>query len=208
MLDILVIDDDPMIGVLLRGGLDPARFSLSVTESAAEGIALCESGSFDFAILDYRMPGKSGLEVAETLRRRNIPFLMLSAYTDDEIAVQAAHRGALGYLVKPVTPRQVELAIDTALARVKDMDNLSRAAEVSGVVGVAVGLVMAAFGIPRMEALERLRSYCRPLNLTLREVSQEITTLFELIDAEDRPPDVDAIRDYLLKERPKTKKPS
>ncbi len=201
MLDILVIDDDPMIGKLLQGGLDPDRFSLSVTDSALDAIAMCESTSFDFVILDYRMPGRSGLEVADTLRRRQIPFLILSAYTDEEIAVQAARHGAQGYLVKPVTPRQVELAIDTALARVKDINHLARAAEVSGVVGVAVGLVMAAFGISRMEALVKLRGYCRPRNQTLRDVSLEITNLFELrVDAGSRTAAADALKDYLLKQ--------
>jgi len=200
MLDVLVVDDDPMIGLLLQGGLDPARFSVSITDSAFDAIAMCETSSFDFVILDYRMPGKSGLEVAHTLRRRHIPFLMLSACTDEEVALEAAKHGALGYLVKPVTPRQVELAIDTALARVNEINNLSKAAEVSGAVGVAVGLVMAAFGISRMKALERLRAYCRPRNLTLRDVSLEITNLFEIrIDAGSRMPAVDALKDYLLK---------
>jgi response regulator NasT len=178
-LDILIVDDDPMIGRLLQGGINAQRFSVSVAESGADAIAMCESSSFDLVVLDYRMPGKSGLDVASALRELKIPFFMLSAFSDDKIAQQAARYGALGYLVKPVTPRQVELAIDTALSRAEEIGNLGRAAEVSGVVGVAVGLVMGAYGISRITALEKLRAFCRPRNRTLKEVSLEITDVLE-----------------------------
>jgi response regulator NasT len=178
-LDILIVDDDPMIGLLLQGGMDAARFSVSVADSGAEAIAMCKSSWFDFVVVDYQMPGKSGLDVASTLHDRNIPFVMLSAFADSRIEQEAAKQGALGYLIKPVTPRQVELAIDTGLARAEEISNLARAAEVSGVVGVAVGLVMGAFNSSQEQALNILRAFCRPENRTLRDVSREITNLFE-----------------------------
>ena len=193
LLDILIVDDDPMIRLLLQGGINADRFSVSVTESGSDAIAMC-----DFVILDYRMPGKSGLDVASTLHRQKIPFIMLSAFSDETIVQRAARFGALGYLVKPVTPKQVELAIDTALARAGEIGNLVRAVEVSGIVGIAVGLVMVSYGISRMRALEKLRSFCRPRNRTLKEVSLEITNLFELhLDTGSQKSPCDALEDYL-----------
>lgn len=198
VLDILVVDDDPMIGLMLQGGVDSARFSVSVTDSGFDAIAMCETSRFDFVVLDYQLPGKSGLDVADTLRRLEIPFIVLSAFADEQFARQAARYGALGYLVKPVTPKEVELAIDTALARADEIGHLSRAAEVSGVVGIAVGLVMAAYGTTQMGALEKLRSFCRPRNQTLKQVSLRIANLFELhLAAGSHNPAGDALRDYL-----------
>ncbi|MEA3243741.1 MAG: response regulator [Pseudomonadota bacterium] len=198
LLDILIVDDDPMIRLLLQGGINADRFSVSVTESGSDAIAMCDANPFDFVILDYRMPGKSGLDVASALHRQKIPFIMLSAFADETIVQRAARFGALGYLVKPVTPKQVELAIDTALARAGEIGNLVRAAEVSGIVGIAVGLVMVSYGISRMRALEKLRSFCRPRNRTLKEVSLEITNLIELhIDTGSQKSPCDALEEYL-----------
>jgi len=198
LLDILIVDDDPMIRLLLQGGINADRFSVSVTDSGSDAIAMCDANPFDFVILDYRMPGKSGLDVASTLHRQKIPFIMLSAFSDETIVQRAARFGALGYLVKPVTPKQVELAIDTALARAGEIGNLVRAVEVSGIVGIAVGLVMVSYGISRMRALEKLRSFCRPRNRTLKEVSLEITNLFELhLDTGSQKSPCDALEDYL-----------
>jgi DNA-binding response OmpR family regulator len=187
-----------MIGLLLQGGLNAERFSVSVIDSGSDAIAMCDANPFDFVILDYRMPGKSGLDVASTLHRQQVPFIMLSVFADESVVQRAARLGALGYLVKPVTPKQVELAIDTALARAAEIGNLARAAEVSGVVGIAVGLVMVSYGISRMIALEKLRAFCRPRNRTLKEVSLEIANLFELrLDASSQKSPCHALEDYL-----------
>ena len=122
---------------------------------------------------------------------------MLSAFADETIVQRAARFGALGYLVKPVTPKQVELAIDTALARADEIGNLARAVEVSGVVGIAVGLVMASYAIPRMKALEKLRAFCRPRNRKLKEVSLEIANLFELgLESDARKSATEVLAEY------------
>lgn len=202
-LDVLIVDDDPMIGMLLQGGIDAERFSVSVAHSGREAIAMCESSAFDLVVLDYQMPGKSGLEVAGVLREKQIPFVMLSAFADSRIEQRAARQGALGYLIKPVTPKQVELAVNTALARADEINNLARAAEVSGIVGVAVGLVMGASGRSRMQALETLRAFCRPRNRTLKHVSLEVTNLYEMRLASGGAASAcDALRSYLNTARP------
>ena len=179
-LDVLVVDDDPLIGVLLQGGMDTSRFAVSVAHSGREALAMCDCSRFDMVVLDYQMPGKSGLTVAGVLREKQIPFIMLSAFAESRIEQRAARQGALGYLVKPVTPKQVELAIDTALARAEEINNLARAAEVSGIVGVAVGLVMGAAGGSRMQALDTLTRFCRPQNRPLRQVAAELMNLYEM----------------------------
>jgi DNA-binding response OmpR family regulator len=197
-LDVLIVDDDPMIGLLLQGGLDVARFSVSVALSGREAICMCDASGFDLVVLDYQMPGTSGLEVARVLRRKKIPFVMLSAFVDSRIEQRAARRGALAYLVKPVTPKQVELAIDTAVARAEEINSLERAAKVSGIVGVAAGLVMGALGSSRMQALNILRAICRPRNQTLKDLSLEVTNVYEIRLMSSGPESAyDALRKYL-----------
>jgi len=202
-LDVLIVDDDPLIGLLLQGGMDAKRFAVSVAHSGREAIAMCDSSCFDLVVLDYQMPGKSGLEVAGVLRDRQIPFVMLSAFAETRIEQRAARLGALGYLIKPVTPRQVELAIDTALARAEEISNLARAAEVSGIVGVVVGLVMGAAGKSRMEALDALTRFCRPQNRSLKRVGMELTNLYEMrLSSGGEAAAREALRDYLGSEQP------
>jgi Response regulator receiver domain. len=111
---LLLVDDERLVLATLAQGLSKAGYAVSTAESVDEAEALLASGERpDLVILDVSMPGRNGLELAERLHSfDHIPFLLLTAYSDQAIVEQAAACGALGYLVKPVDTRQLVPAIE------------------------------------------------------------------------------------------------
>ena len=80
-------------------------------------------------LLDHRMPGMTGMELQETLveRGETIPVIFLSAHGDIPMAMQAVHRGALDFLVKPVDPEVLVEAVRKAVQ--KSLDEVRTADE-------------------------------------------------------------------------------
>jgi response regulator NasT len=179
--DILLVDDDPVIRLMFGEGIKLDRFRITALGDGEHTLAACANQHFDLAIIDQELPDTTGLELAKTLKKDfNIPFIFLTASDDYETISAAAELGALGYLVKPVTPIQMTAEIDATLSRSREIDNLGRAIEVSGIVSVAVGLVMQGQHISRDEALTRLRAICRPRNLPLKNLSEMLVDAFEI----------------------------
>lgn len=106
---ILLVDDDRLVLSTLSMGVARAGYRVVTAESADDAEAFLASGERpDLAILDVRMPGTSGLALAERLRSLDhIPFMLLTAYSDPETVERATASGALAYLVKPVDRKSV-----------------------------------------------------------------------------------------------------
>ncbi|MEM7197606.1 MAG: response regulator transcription factor [Pseudomonadota bacterium] len=124
---ILVVDDDRQIRELLQKFL--ARFGYAVTtaQNADDAEEKMRSIVYDVLVLDVMMPGRSGLEFAQDVRRtQDVPILMLTAKgaTDDRIIGLEA--GADDYLPKPFEPRELLLRIQSLIRRTERMaGNLS-----------------------------------------------------------------------------------
>ena len=185
---ILIADDDLLVLATLAGGLREAGF---LVDEAADGEAAIEQGVDappDLAILDFRMPGASGIEVARRLREEaGVPCLFLSAYDDEAAVEMAVAEGALGYVVKPVSINQLIPAVRTALERSRDIGSLRSnearmavALERSRDISSAIGLVMSQLHYGREDAFEALRACARSQRRKLYEVTAE------LVDAQDR----------------------
>lgn len=177
---ILLVDDDPVIRLAISEGIRNERFSISPVRDGREALAACGQLRYDLAIIDQELPDTSGLELAKRLKFDfAIPFIFLTASDDFQIVSAAARLGALGYLVKPVTPSQVSAEIEASLSRSREIYNLERAIEVSGIVSVALGLVMHSQGIGREDALLLLQGICRPRNQTLKQLSEKLVDSHE-----------------------------
>jgi response regulator NasT len=94
----------------------------------------------DIAIVDVVMPERSGLELVPRLRGDEIPFVMLSAYSDASIVEQATDAGALGYLIKPVDEVRLLPAIEAALACAARLDDLAKFAVNCRARSTAIGI--------------------------------------------------------------------
>jgi DNA-binding response OmpR family regulator len=113
-MNVLVIEDDPTVGGFIRRGLEEQRYRVSLVPNGEEGERIAASESFDVVILDMRLPGKSGLDVLQSLRSRGFetPVLVLTAQDAVDAKVRTFRAGADDYVTKP-------FAFEELLARVE-----------------------------------------------------------------------------------------
>lgn len=118
---LLVIDDNPVNCDLLMRRLGRQGYHAVAVESGADALKLLEQEQFDLILLDLLMPGMSGIEVLEKLKRdavlRNIPVIVLSALDDMEMIVRCVLLGADDYLFKPFNPVLLKARIAASLEK-------------------------------------------------------------------------------------------
>jgi two-component system phosphate regulon response regulator OmpR len=115
---LLVVDDDAPLRTLLHRYLSSNGFRVSVAASAAEARELMKSFVFDLLILDWMMPGETGLELTSSLRAQSqIPVLLLTARGEAEDRIKGLEQGADDYLPKPFEPRELLLRVGNLLKR-------------------------------------------------------------------------------------------
>ncbi|MDX1632969.1 MAG: response regulator transcription factor [Thermoanaerobaculia bacterium] len=119
---ILVVDDEPDARLLMRNALEAEGFEVWLAEDADEAEALIEErGLPHLAILDIVMPGRSGLELGESLLEfSDLPIVFLSAVDDEETIVEAIDQYAEDYVTKPFNPEELAVRTKRILRRVSD----------------------------------------------------------------------------------------
>jgi len=100
---ILVIEDDPEVADALREGLEAEHIEVAVARTGEEGFYLANAGTYDLVLLDLMLPGRNGIDVLATLRKRGIqtPVFILTAKDAIEDRVLGLDQGADDYLIKP-----------------------------------------------------------------------------------------------------------
>ncbi|MCU0814477.1 MAG: response regulator [Burkholderiaceae bacterium] len=162
---ILVVDDDRLVLATVTHGLAKAGYAVIDADNGDDAILLAREHRPDLALLDIRMEGKSGFDVAAYLRERKVPFMFLSAFSDDATIAQVKALGAVAYLVKPLDIGQIVPTVEAAFARLPPVE----AANAPGAavdtapdaapdpVALAVGILMHRYSLARGEALARHR---------------------------------------------------
>ncbi len=186
---IVIADDDYLVLATLSAGLRDAGFEVFEALSGEEAIALCEMKKPDLAILDINMPGISGIETADAIKRFNVAILFLSALDEKDIVDTAISKGALGYLVKPIDINQIIPAIDTALTRASDINalhdkekNLTTALHIGRETSIAIGILMAHSHQSAHDAELQLRQYARNKRLKMSTIAEQIITKSETLN--------------------------
>jgi two-component system, response regulator PdtaR len=189
---ILLVDDDRLILATLANGLQQAEYRVITAESVDEAEAVLAGGlCLDLVVLDVNMPDRSGLELAERLMHFDrIPFILLTAYSDEELIEQAAALGAMGYLVKPVDTRQLIPAIEAALSRHRELSDLravstqlQQALNAERDISVAIGIMMTLHRLSREAAFDLLRSNARSQRRKLSEFAHEVISAHMTMNA-------------------------
>jgi DNA-binding response OmpR family regulator len=186
---ILVVDDDRLVLATLAHGLSQAGYAVIDADNGDDAILLAREHRPELALLDIRMEGKSGFDVAEYLRTYlQIPFMFLSAFSDDETLAKIKALGAVAYLVKPLDIRQIVPAVEAAFAnqRREPAPEPAPAPEADvqdQVVAIAVGIAMHRFSLNRAQALERLSRIAAQERLSLEEQSRRFVTALETLSA-------------------------
>jgi len=123
MASVLVVDDEPDIREVIRFALEGAGFRVYEAGHADEACKLLGTESPDLLLLDWMLPGRSGLELAQQLKQsaatRATPIIMVSAKGEEEDRLKGLDTGADDYITKPFSPRELVARVKAVLRRVK-----------------------------------------------------------------------------------------
>jgi DNA-binding response OmpR family regulator len=194
---ILVVDDDRLVLATLTHGLTQAGYAVIDADNGDDAILLAREHRPDLALLDIRMEGKSGFDVAAYLREYcQMPFMFLSAFSDDETLAQVKALGAVAYLVKPLDIRQIVPAVEAAFSNLgarRAEAAAQPARHVRGGAGderldtpvaMAVGVLMHRYSLARGAALERLRRQAEAENRPLADQAERVLQAVELLSGD------------------------
>ncbi len=190
---ILVVDDDRLVLATVTHGLAQAGYDVIDADNGDEAILLARQHKPDLALLDIRMEGLSGFDVAAYLRDHlHVPFMFLSAFADDATVQKVKELGAVAYLVKPLDIGQILPTVAAALAQLP-AHSAARAAVPAPAQGaadsmatldlvpLAVGVLMHRYSLQRATALERLRRMAADEQRSLADQAGRLVDAVELL---------------------------
>ena len=202
---ILVVDDDRLVLATLVHGLAQAGYEVIHADNGDDAILLAREHQPELALLDIRMEGKSGFDVAAYLREvLHIPFMFLSAFSDDATVQQVKALGAMAYLVKPLDIGQIVPTVEAAFGRLPARDvrpEMPRSATPAvparampasepgastgglSLVSVAVGVLMHRYSLTRGAALERLERQAESEQRAPAEQAERLLQAVELLSS-------------------------
>ncbi|MBT3037389.1 MAG: phosphate regulon transcriptional regulator PhoB [Candidatus Thiodiazotropha sp. (ex Codakia orbicularis)] len=122
---ILAVDDEPAVGEMLRFILEQDGFQADFVEDATQAISQIRRAKPDLILLDWMLPGMSGLELADRLKKdretASIPIIMLTAKGEEDDKVRGLDIGAEDYVTKPFSARELLARIRSILRRVSPL---------------------------------------------------------------------------------------
>jgi two-component system response regulator AtoC len=132
---VLLVDDDRVFRLSTAELLTDDGFEVETVEGSGEAFTALGNRDFDAVMLDLRMPGESGLEVVERIRRagHGVPVLMVSGFGTIDVAVESLHLGADHFVTKPIEP---EILTARLHALIRDRPgSVVRESAIPGMVG-------------------------------------------------------------------------
>jgi two-component system phosphate regulon response regulator PhoB len=149
MTTVLIVDDEPDIREVIRFALQEAGFSTLEAGHADEARRLLPEQP-DLVLLDWMLPGRSGLELAAQLKQssktRMMPIIMISARGEEEDRVKGLDTGADDYISKPFSPREMVARVNAVLRRSKP-DEVTDEIDIGGLTIDNVSHRVSADGI-------------------------------------------------------------
>lgn len=118
---ILVVEDEPAIQELVSYNLELAGHRALRADNAEQALDMVRTELPDLVVLDWMLPGMSGLEFARLLRTdkrtQSVPLIMLTARADEKDKLSGLETGADDYLTKPFSPRELNARVKAVLRR-------------------------------------------------------------------------------------------
>lgn len=121
---VLIVDDEPPIRDMLRTALEMADYQCIEAGDAQEALGHIVDQRPDLILLDWMLPGTSGIELARRLKSDDvtqpIPIIMLTAKSDEDNMVQGLEVGADDYITKPFSPRELIARLKAVMRRTEN----------------------------------------------------------------------------------------
>jgi response regulator NasT len=180
---VVIAEDEAIIRLDLRETLEEEGYEV-IGEAGRGDVALelIRELKPDLAILDVKMPGMDGLEVARMVGDEKIcGVLVLTAFSQREIIEQARDAGALAYLVKPFQKSDLIPAIEVAIGRFRELQALTGQMEVLGeqlearkIIDKAKGRLIDEFDMKEQEAFSFIQRTAMKDRSRMRDVAEKI----------------------------------
>jgi two-component system, OmpR family, response regulator len=173
---ILAVDDDPSVRKMISDYLADNELRVTALASGREIAEVMARETIDLVVLDWRLPGEDGMEIARKLRQEShIPIIMLTGRKDEADRVMGLELGADDYLTKPFSPREL-------LARIRALLRRARAQQT-----VADGLQkIRAYRFAGFELNVRLRRLSAPGGANIPLTNSEFNLLAAFLAAPQR----------------------
>ncbi len=120
--EVLLVDDEPIVGKRLRTALERAGYRVEVCETGASALARIEEHAHDIVVTDIRIDEVDGIEILKAVkaRRPETPTILITGYATVEVAREALARGAFDFLAKPFRPKDLLRVVDRAAAQIEE----------------------------------------------------------------------------------------
>ena len=183
ILKIVIADNESIIRMDLKEILQEAGHE--VVGEAIDGyhaVELTRKYHPDLVIMDIKMPEMDGIKASKIISDEGIaPVLLLTAFSQKEIVDRAKDSGVLAYLVKPIQESNLFPAMEIALSRWQEMqqleeelDKVKGSLEMRKTLDRAKGILMDAYNLSESEAYRRIQQYSMTKRKTIREVAEAI----------------------------------
>lgn len=179
---VLIAEDEALIRMDMREMLlEEGHEVVGEARDGAEAIELARELHPDVIFMDVKMPGMDGITAAEVIAAERIaPVVMVTAFSQARYVEDASAAGAMGYLVKPFSKRDILPAMQVAVARFseareleREVSNLEERLEVRKVVDRAKGVLISQ-GMTEPDAFRRMQKLAMDHRKSLREVADAI----------------------------------
>ena len=180
---VVIAEDEAIIRLDLRETLEEEGYEvIGETGRGDEAVELVRSLRPDLAILDIKMPGMDGLDAAKAITSERIcGVLMLTAFSQREVIEQARDAGALAYLLKPFQKSDLIPAIEVAIGRFRELQNLTGEVDALGeqlesrkLVDRAKGVLIDECGMREQDAFTFIQRTAMSERSRMREVAERI----------------------------------
>ncbi len=180
---IVIAEDEAIIRLDLEESLQEEGYEVvGQTGRGDEALDLVRSLEPDVVILDIKMPGADGIDVARRISAERLAaVLLLTAFSQRDLIQQASEAGVLAYLVKPFQRRELVPAVEMALGRFRELRavegeaaELAQRLETRKVVDRAKGKLMDQQGMSEGDAYRYLQTRAMEQRSTMRAVAESV----------------------------------
>ncbi|MGC8861579.1 MAG: ANTAR domain-containing response regulator [Armatimonadota bacterium] len=186
---VVVADDESIIRMDLRALLEDMGHE--VVGEAADGqkaLDMTRALKPDVVIMDIKMPVMDGLDAAKIISEEKIaPVVLLTAYSDKDLIERAKDAGVFGYLVKPFRESDILPAIEIAVCRYLELQDLESALgdleqklETRKIVDRAKGILMDKYKLSEAEAFRRIQQQSMNQRRPMKEIAEAIIIAHEI----------------------------
>jgi len=187
---VLIVEDDALVGIGLKAQLERLGHEVvGHASTAAAALDLFTSKQPEIVLLDVRLDGADGIELAARLLAvRRVPMIIVSAFSDQSKIERASAAGVFGYLIKPVSGESLAAQIEVAVQRFNEQERLIRenlelaqTLENRKLVEKAKGIFMTRLNLNEPEAHRRLQQESQKRRMSMAELAKKIIESEQLL---------------------------